>query len=74
MAKPVYRGFTPLNNRRCDLINKEFTDGKLSPDEKRELIMLTTCVEAMMHYRCPMKFKRIPKAVRQAMKELDLKS
>lgn len=66
-----YPGFKPLNDRRCELIDKKLSDG-LSGDEKRELTMLTACVEAMTWYRWPMKLPRVPKAVRQAMKELGI--
>lgn len=55
MSRPPYRGFTPLNRRRGDLIRQEYEGGGLSEDEKRELKMLTRIVNAMIDYRYPMR-------------------
>lgn len=54
MARPPYKYFTPLNNRRHALIRKEFEGGGLTDLEARELKMLQRVVDAMVDYRYPM--------------------
>lgn len=54
MAKPPYRFFTPLNQRRVALIQKKHGGSALTDDEARELRMLQRVVRAMIDYRHPM--------------------
>lgn len=65
--KSAYRGFTPLNRRRHELITKRHTDG-LSKAEARELVMLTVCVETMVWYGTDATFESA--AIQEAAKEL----
>jgi hypothetical protein len=52
-VKTVYRGFTPLNNRRGTLIFQKYNGDGLSKEEERELAMLQTVCGAMLDYRFP---------------------
>ncbi len=54
MSRPPYPGFTKLNRRRLELIDKEFNRGGLSETEKREMEMLGKCVDAMCSFRWPL--------------------
>ncbi len=54
MSRWVYPGFTRLNNRRCDLINKKFSKRGLSDKEARELDMLQEVVDKFIYYASPM--------------------
>lgn len=53
MARSPYPGFTPLNNRRLDLVKKKHYGGGLTEQEDREMEMLGEVVMAMCHYRWP---------------------
>ena len=59
MPKPPYTGFTALNRRRVRLIhqyhlNKESpAEIPMTDTERRELVMLTTVVDAMMDFGYP---------------------
>ncbi len=54
MSRPPYRGFTPLNRRRHELIVRKHEGGGLADDEERELEMLQTVCGAMVRFRHPM--------------------
>jgi hypothetical protein len=53
MARSPYPGFTPLNNRRLELVKKKHYGGGLTLQEGREMEMLSEVVDAMVHYHCP---------------------
>ncbi len=53
MPRSPYPGFTKLNNRRGELIQKKYKGGGLTEIEEREMEMLGTCVSAMVHFRWP---------------------
>lgn len=50
-----YPGFTKLNNRRLDLIQKKYHGGGLTEMEEREMEMLGECVSAMCLFRWPLR-------------------
>lgn len=67
-VKSPYRGFTRLNDRRCELIMKRHSLG-LSKAQSRELVMLTACIDAMLWYSCKDDVRDYA-GVQQALKEL----
>ena len=65
MPRPPYKFFTPLNNRRLELVKKKHYGDGLTKDEDREMEMLGNVVCAMADYRWPM--KEIPPALKRLL-------
>lgn len=55
MPKSPYPGFTPLNNRRLELVTKKYDGRGLSETEAREMEMLGEVVGRMCDFRWPMR-------------------
>jgi|EndMetStandDraft_3_1072993.scaffolds.fasta_scaffold439409_3 hypothetical protein len=55
MPRSPYPGFTKLNRRRLELVDKKYKGGGLSETEEREMEMLGKCVGAMCFFRWPLK-------------------